>query len=202
MLFLCGANRNRFYLRVRCYFLILFLLLVSGCASRLGALPLEDEKQSLFEIYVKVIVRRPQQPSQRFFALWHRQITTEGGVFDEIELKVLGTTYAKLSSGTEGAVLEYKAEIVKAKNVDELGVHFFGEPIPFNAFGYWLNGVSSPLATTKEEKQADGKMKTIKQFGWEIEYLEYDSEQQPRKIAISTTSGLMMNIDIKQWWNP
>ncbi len=79
-------------------------------------------------------------------------------------------------------------------------------PIPFDAFGYWLQGLSSPDFAFKDVfYSSDGRLLGFGQLGWKVLYKDYKAfpvkdgqKVLPRVLAV-TKSGHEITMVITHW---
>ena len=89
------------------------------------------------------------------------------------------------------------------ESAEALLVKFFGWPIPVSGLKSWIKGL--PLRDTEYDfdLQADGRLKSLRQDGWLINYLEYFtgdhmSKGLPRKMYLKH-ANLALKIVIDRW---
>ena len=55
----------------------------------------------------------------------------------------------------------------------QLLVETTGWDVPFDDMDWWVRGLPAPGAKAEQELDEDGRLKTLTQLGWEVEFLEY-----------------------------
>ena len=83
---------------------------------------------------------------------WHLQIRPEGATLKEAD-------------GTEQT----------AAGVNTLIQDRMGWPIPVDALQWWVRGLAAPGAVEDEVLDLDGRLLTLEQFGWSVDFNRYDS---------------------------
>lgn len=80
--------------------------------------------------------------------------------------------------------------------------------LPLDAFRFWVVGMPAPFGTHESEVDEYGRLKSLKQLGWKINFLEYTSVghyELPRRLFIERNPApagdevLEARIVIEQW---
>jgi outer membrane lipoprotein LolB len=76
---------------------------------------------------------------------------------------------------------------------------------PLGALRYWLLALPSPGTPAAEERDAAGRLKSLEQDGWRVEYEEYQpqassagSVQMPRRLR-ATRESLRLRVVVDSW---
>jgi len=76
-----------------------------------------------------------------------------------------------------------------------------GWPLPLNLLPWWLRGLPSPVLATTDMTLIDGRVETLNQAGWQLEYAGYeqvDGLALPRKMMFQR-DDVQGKIIFKQW---
>jgi len=92
---------------------------------------------------------------------------------------------------------EYKAGDMKLLAREVLGWN-----LPIDGLQYWVRGLPWPsLDRAREEHDADGRLKSLSQGGWEVAYLDWSSAGVaglPSKLDVAG-EGLRLRLLIEKW---
>lgn len=115
----------------------------------------------------------------------------------------VGSTVARMRQDALGALLvtsdgkEYKADDLKL-----LAREMLGWNLPIDGLQYWVRGLPSPsLDRAREEHDADGRLKSLSQGGWEVAYLDWSPAEVaglPSKLDVAG-EGLRLRLLIEKW---
>lgn len=132
---------------------------------------------------------RPQRQAIEVFALDGRLAVRHGsenysvGIewrhaarFDEMTITgPLGQGLARLVAEGGHARLETSDQKrYEAADLDGLTAQVFGTPLPVSGLGRWVLGISTANADVR--KDALGRLASLSEDGWQIEYLRYESD--------------------------
>mgnify|MGYP002632870127 CR=1 FL=1 len=86
---------------------------------------------------------------------------------------------------------------------EQLGLQFFGVPLPVGALSWWIKGLPSPNHTVAKDitMQHNGLINSFEQQGWDIRYLEYAATGPyflPKKIS-GRRGELSFKLVITRW---
>ena len=86
----------------------------------------------------------------------------------------LGSGQVRLTQDASGAELrDTEKNVRRAPTVRQLLVETTGWDVPLDDMDWWVRGLPAPGAKAEQELDEDGRLKTLTQFGWEVEFLEY-----------------------------
>ncbi|MEK7697610.1 MAG: lipoprotein insertase outer membrane protein LolB [Pseudomonadota bacterium] len=86
----------------------------------------------------------------------------------------LGSGQVRLTQDAGGAELrDTEKNVRRAPTARQLLVETTGWDVPFDDMNWWVRGLPAPGAKAEQELDEDGRLKTLTQFGWEVEFLEY-----------------------------
>ena len=199
-------------------------LVLSACASVPPQPSVEDpdaawndRTQALYaienwEVKGKLAVRTSKRGGQANL-VWQRD-----GEDHNINLYgPLGSGRVILTSDATGAVLQdNKRQTYTATSAEELLYRVAGWQVPFKSLQYWLLGVPSPEEDYEQSLDARGRLNTLRQSGWEIEFTDYrdfDGRELPRKFemralpemvhivndALHESDQVQVKVIIKRW---
>ena len=86
----------------------------------------------------------------------------------------LGSGQVRLTQDASGAELrDTEKNVRRAPTARQLLVETTGWDVPFDDMDWWVRGLPAPGAKAEQDLDEDGRLKTLTQFGWEVEFLEY-----------------------------
>lgn len=105
----------------------------------------------------------------------------------------LGRGHLRLEQDSHGAELrDADQRTWRAENAEQLLYHTTGWLLPIDGMNYWVLGLPSPAAAASAELDGQGRLKTLVQSGWDIQFLEYTrygSLDLPSKLFIKRQRG-------------
>lgn len=105
----------------------------------------------------------------------------------------LGGGRVVLTRTNEGATLrDSKKKTYEADTAEELLYRVAGWQVPFGSMRYWVLGIPKPDDPYEWSLDEWGRLQTLTQSGWEIEFLEYrefGSRELPRKFYMTALAG-------------
>ncbi|MDR0770495.1 MAG: lipoprotein insertase outer membrane protein LolB [Burkholderiales bacterium] len=120
---------------------------------------------------------------------------------DAIEfLSPLGTTVARLTRVGETITVQQGDDPQRAQQADNwetLTTQVFGFPLPVEGLAYWLRGVPSPETPAAITRDAGGRLDSLRQQGWTIQYGYAAATREPERLDVryGETIGLRLKID-------
>lgn len=100
---------------------------------------------------------------------WHHS----GDVDDILLLSPLGQALAQIQRIPEGVFLTSPEEHHYADDVESLTEQVLGWRLPLAGLQYWVQGLSSPETSSAMDIDVHGRVVTIRQDGWEIDYANH-----------------------------
>jgi outer membrane lipoprotein LolB len=85
----------------------------------------------------------------------------------------------------------------RASDAESLTEQVLGFRLPLTGLADWVRARPSGDAPFKDERSADGRLQSLEQNGWKIEYLEYESGRPSRMRLLYP--GIEMRLAISQW---
>ena len=94
-----------------------------------------------------------------------------------------------------------KGKSFQANDAEELMQNLFGYSLPVNGLQHWLLGIPDPnIPHAALELDANGRLMSLKQAGWVIDYKRYhDSEPVLPGLIYISNATLNANIKIDRW---
>jgi outer membrane lipoprotein LolB len=122
----------------------------------------------------------------------------------------LGSGHMRLTQDRHGAQLRDSAnKVLHAADVESLLIRATGWRLPFDGLNYWVLGLPAPGASGAQDIDAWGRLRTLRQSGWDIEFLgyaEFAGTELPSKLFIrreqvATVAGetLEVRLVIDRW---
>jgi outer membrane lipoprotein LolB len=121
---------------------------------------------------------------------------------DEVWLfSPLGQGVAELHSSPAGVALTTgDKQRFEASDVEQLTLERLGWRLPLRGLIYWINASPHPESAANGRRDAQGKLETLEQDGWRLDYLQYHTAapRLPRKLAM-TRGDLEIRLVIDDW---
>ena len=117
----------------------------------------------------------------------------------------LGGGHVRLTQDANGAQLRDSAQkVYRDHSAEQLLKRATGWTVPLEGLNYWMLGLPAPRSHAEHELDAWGRLKALRQIGWDVRFLEYASHgahELPSKVFIKNaeTSGLEVRLVIEQW---
>ena len=169
--------------------LLLAALLLAACAQ----LETKAPQQVEFELTGRLAARYGEEASSGNLDWRHARD------FDEMLItSPLGAGVARIVRQDGNIVLttaeprEYRAADAEALTEEVLGFR-----LPLGGLADWVRGRPSEPNTAKVEYGADGRVRSLQERGWKIEYLEYEGAL-PSRMRLSYPN-LELRLAISQW---
>ena len=176
------------------------VLVLTGCASAPSRPAVDDPVKAWqhrvsdlsaiasWEVKAKLAVKTHKRGGQANM-LWRREEADHN-----INLYgPLGGGRVVLTRTAEGATLrDNKKRTYHAETTEELLYRIAGWQVPFGSMRYWVLGVPEPGQGYEESIDEWGRLQTLRQSGWEIEFVEYrdfDGRELPRKFLMTALPG-------------
>ncbi len=105
----------------------------------------------------------------------------------------LGRGHLRLLQDSHGAELrDADQKTWRADNAEQLLYRATGWRLPLAGLNYWVLGLPAPDSVGHQELDAQGRLKTLVQSGWDIQFLEYTrygTLDLPSKLFIKRLDG-------------
>lgn len=175
--------------------ILIVVALTAGCATTSSLPPVENPaatwraRQSAltpivaWKIQGRLSVRTAKEGGQASL-LWVRD-----GVQQRMDITgPLGRGHLRLTQNNDGAELrDADQKTWRADNAEQLLYRTTGWWVPLDGLNYWVLGLPMPHVPATEELDDQGRLKTLIQSGWEIQFIEYaqqDALDLPQKFFI------------------
>jgi outer membrane lipoprotein LolB len=111
----------------------------------------------------------------------------------------LGQGVARIVRAPDGEVTLTTAQRqeYRAADAESLTQEVLGFRLPLGGLADWVRAAPSPGHDHRVERSADGRVRTLEQRGWRIEYLEYRDER-PSLLRL-TYPGIELRLAVTQW---
>jgi outer membrane lipoprotein LolB len=178
---------------------VLCALLLSACATlKPPAVVVDPARVSAFDLTGRVNVRVEAKAYPGRIHWQHAPGADEVWLYTPV-----GTTAAHMRQDAAGALLvtsdgkEYRAADLKA-----LAREVLGWDLPLGDLQFWVRGLASPaLGSGEREDDESGKLKLLKQGGWQVAYLDWEpagASGLPSKLDVSG-AVLRMRLVVDEW---
>ena len=165
------------------------LLLVGGCAQLETKAPQDVE----FDLSGRLAARYGNEAFTGNLAWRHARSADE-----MLISSTMGAGVARLVRDGSSVVLttaepkEYRASDAEALTEEVLGFR-----VPLSGLADWVRGRPSTESPASAEYAPDGRLRSLKQQGWNIEYLEYAGDL-PSRMRL-TYPNIELRLAISQW---
>jgi len=86
----------------------------------------------------------------------------------------------------------------RAPDAESLTERTLGFRLPLEGLADWVQGRPTPAAPAREVKASDGKLHSLDQRGWHIEYLAYGEDEHPSLMRLNY-EGIELRLAITSW---
>jgi outer membrane lipoprotein LolB len=167
------------------------LLLAAGCAQ----LERQTAEKPAFELSGKLAARQGAEAFSGNIAWRH------GAGSDELLITTaLGQGVARIVREDGGIVLTTaEPKEYRARDVESISEQALGYRLPLAGLADWVQGKpSASLAPGRVERSPDGRIKSLEQGGWTIDYLEFAGER-PSRLRLQYPGGIDLRLAISEW---
>ena len=171
----------------------LAILVLAACAQ-LQTGPAADQ---VFELSGRLAARHGQEAFTGNLSWRHA-----GSVDELFVTSPIGQGVARIVRNGDSVVLTTaEPREYRAPDVESLTEQALGFRLPLKGLADWVRARPSADAPAKVEKGADGKISSIEQSGWRIEYLEYGGGRpDPLPIRLRLAyPGIDLRLAISEW---
>lgn len=178
----------------------LFSFLCASCAAPRPSPPAEHVQQlwqaraaallsiQRWELRGRLAVRTDERGGQASLS-WRRDAARHS-----IRLNgPLGRGVVQITQDETGAVLQdAEQRQFRAANAQELLYRYTGWSLPLAHLNYWVRGIPVPDLPAVQELDDSGRLKTLRQQGWEMHYQDYvriEGLELPRRFTLTTLPG-------------
>jgi outer membrane lipoprotein LolB len=107
----------------------------------------------------------------------------------------LGRGALRVTQDETGAQLQdAERHVFHAASAEELLYRYTGWQLPLTNLNYWVRGVPVPDLPAIRELDDTGRLKTLRQQGWEVQYQEYvrfEGYELPNRLTLTYAPGRM-----------
>lgn len=169
---------------------LMLALLVAGCAS-LERRPGDETAE--FELNGRIAVRYGEEASAGNVAWRHARASDELLITSS-----LGQGVARIvREGDAVTLTTAEPREYRAADAESLTEQVLGFRLPLAGLADWVRARPSAQAPARVEYAPDGRLLTLEQRGWKIEYLEYAGER-PSRLRL-TYPGIELRLAISAW---
>ncbi|HUQ74593.1 MAG TPA: lipoprotein insertase outer membrane protein LolB [Burkholderiales bacterium] len=168
---------------------VLILLVLCGCAQQ----ELRPPAAVDFDIVGRIAARYRQD------AFTGNLVWRHAGNGDEMLISTpLGQGVARIvRDGNAVELTTSDGKSYRAADTESLTERTLGFRLPLEGMADWVQGRFSADSPAKTEKSDDGRLRSLEQRGWKVEYQEYDG-QRPSLMRL-TYQGIELRLAISQW---
>ena len=162
-----------------------------GCAGLEQAVP---AGQSEFELAGRIAMRYRDEAGSGNLAWRHARNA------DELLLTTpIGTSLARVVRNGDAVVLTTaEGREYRARNAETLTAQVLGFPLPLEGMAEWVRGRPLPGPPAQIRRDAQGRIASLVQSGWTVEYQEYRDDQLPARLKLAFP-GIELRLAIHHW---
>jgi outer membrane lipoprotein LolB len=166
------------------------LLLVVGACAQLGTKAPQDVE---FELSARLAARYGKEAFSGNLA-WRHASTSD----EMLITSALGAGVAEIMRNGDSVVLKTaEAREYRAADPEALTEEVLGFRLPLGGLADWVRARPSDPQAAKLEYGPDGRLRTLEERGWKIEYLEYQ-DKLPSRLRL-TYPDIELRLAISQW---
>jgi len=179
------------FLRVFSSLFLAGILALQGCAELQRFVPPERVE---FELAGRLAVRYREEASTGNVA-WRHSV---GG--DEVLITTpVGSAVARIvREGDKVVLTTTDGTEHRAADVETLTERILGFRLPLAGLADWVRGRAQTGVPAEEERDGAGRMQSLRQSGWIIEYQVWQSDGKPSRLRL-TYPGLDLRLAIHEW---
>jgi outer membrane lipoprotein LolB len=169
---------------------VAFAALLTGCAQ----LERTSQEKPEYELSGRLAARYRNEAFSGNLAWRHARNSDE-----MLITSPLGAGVARIVREGDAVVLSTaEPRDYRARDAESLTEQVLGFRLPLGGLADWVRGRPSPqLPVLNSESNAEGRLQTLEQGGWKIEYLEYRGEL-PSRLRL-TYPGIELRLAISEW---
>ncbi len=165
------------------------LLLLAACAQLETQVPADQ----VFELSGRIAARQGQEAFTGNLSWRHA-----GSVDELLVTSSLGQGVARIVRDGDSVVLTTaEPREYRAADVESLTEQALGFRLPLKGLANWVRARAAPGATAEVARGGDGRIASIEQSGWRIEYLEYAGDL-PSRLRLAYP-GIDLRLAISEW---
>ena len=174
---------------MRAVLLAAVLFAVAACAQLETTVP----HDVVFDLTGRLAARYGNQAFSGNIAWRHA-----GGSDELLITSPLGAGVARIvRDGNSVTLSTAEPKEYRGTDPEALTEEVLGFRVPVTGLADWVRGRPSGQGDAKAQYDAAGRLQTLEQAGWKVEYLEYDG-QMPSRLRL-TYPGIELRLAISQW---
>ena len=115
----------------------------------------------------------------------------------------LGGNRLQITGNTDQAMLrDAQGQVIGQGPIEHLLTEQTGWSVPVKGFGFWIRALVIPATPKKWIFDKQGRLQTLQQSGWHIQYLNYESVSgiaMPSRIQMQNDQ-ILVKLAIKRWY--
>jgi outer membrane lipoprotein LolB len=168
---------------------LLLGVLLAACAQLQTAVP----EKVVFELSARLAARYGAESFSGSLAWRHAERADE-----MLITSPFGQGVARIVREGDTVILSTaEPKEYRAADAESLTEQVLGFRLPLAGLADWVQARPSAAAPFKDERSADGRLRSLEQSGWKIEYLEYESARPSRMRLFYP--GIELRLAISQW---
>lgn len=179
--------------------LLLLLLLVSGCASHAPVVQPDHPEVEPFAMNGRISVKHRGARDSAGMHWTHRDRS------DEILLLTpLGQTAARIYRDDSHATLDEDDKHYQDRDIESLMMQVLGWRLQLGSLHHWALGMPAEGDALIERDEL-GRITVLRQEGWEVRYLQYADDKAgslPRRMQLSRENLQLTLLIDELTWNP
>ena len=170
--------------------LMLLAVLAGACAQAPTAPPAADAE---FELAARLAVRYGSESFSGSLSWRHARSSDE-----MLISSAFGQGVARIVREGDGVTLTTaEPREYRAADAESLTEQALGFRLPLAGLAEWVRARSSPSSPALTDKATDGRLRSLEQNGWKVEYLEY-AAGLPSRLRLNYP-GIELRLAITQW---
>ena len=166
------------------------LLLLAGACAQLGTKAPQDVE---FELAGRLAARYGNDAFSGYLAWRHARTSDE-----MLITSALGAGVAQIERDGDSVVLKTaEGREYRAADAETLTEEVLGFRLPLAGLADWVRSRPSDPQTARIEYDKEGRVHTLQERGWAIEYLEYE-DKLPKRMRL-TYPNIELRLSISQW---
>lgn len=175
-------------------FTLLAALALSACAELQRVVPQEDVE---FELAGRIAVRYREEAASGNVAWRHARDSDELLITSPV-----GSIVARLvREGTEFVLTTSDQQQFRARDPETLTEQALGFRLPLAGLADWVRGQPVGGMPAAAVRDAEGRLATLEQNGWRIEYQAFGPDSLPVRLKL-TYPGIDLRLAIHEWKAP
>jgi outer membrane lipoprotein LolB len=171
-------------------FVLLLVVLMAGACAQLERKPRQDVE---FDLSGRLAARYGNEAFSGNIAWRHAKSADE-----MLITSALGAGVARiLREGNAVTLTTAEPREYRAADAEALTEEVLGFRVPLAGLADWVRGRPSSESPASAEYALDGRLLSLQQQGWNIEYLDYQ-DKRPSRLRL-TYPGIELRLAISEW---